>query len=326
MSATLTANEQLSLELPWGATPEEDRRFKRILRWTLILALLLGLIMPWLPMLQHEPEEIEEEPRRVASFMLEPHEAEQPVASAELAPAAPEEPAAAAPQQAEEPQRAPQVAQPEPRPEQAPAPAQPRQPSARERAEQSGVLALRDRLADLQANAPADSLRRGEQSREGADASERERRLTASNASSGSGGIDTSQISRETGAGELAGRAPGRVASPVGMEGGTRGGRSRDHRGTRTDEEIQLVFDRDKSSIYALYNRALREDPTLRGQVVLRLTIAPSGEVTQARVVSSELNDQELERRLLLRVRQLDFGAKEVDTVSINYPIDFFPS
>ena len=38
----------------------------------------------------------------------------------------------------------------------------------------------------------------------------------------------------------------------------------------RTDEEIQIVFDRYKASLYRLYNRELRNDPTLRGQMVLQ--------------------------------------------------------
>ena len=48
----------------------------------------------------------------------------------------------------------------------------------------------------------------------------------------------------------------------------------------RTDEEIQIVFDRYKAALYRLYNRELRKDPTLQGQMVLRLTIEPNGSVS----------------------------------------------
>ena len=37
----------------------------------------------------------------------------------------------------------------------------------------------------------------------------------------------------------------------------------------RTREEIELVFDKNKSAIYSLYSRALRENPALQGKVVL---------------------------------------------------------
>ena len=62
-------------------------------------------------------------------------------------------------------------------------------------------------------------------------------------------------------------------------------------KGARTREEIELVFDRNRSAIYALYSRALRDNPALQGKVVLEVTIAPSGDVTDVRLVSSELGD-----------------------------------
>ena len=37
------------------------------------------------------------------------------------------------------------------------------------------------------------------------------------------------------------------------------------------------MFDRYKAALYRLYNRELRRDPTLRGQIVRRLTIEPDG-------------------------------------------------
>jgi TonB family protein len=59
---------------------------------------------------------------------------------------------------------------------------------------------------------------------------------------------------------------------------------------------------------------------------VLELKIAPSGEVLDCRVASSELHASELERKLLARVRQFDFGPKEVETMVVTWPVDFLPS
>jgi hypothetical protein len=42
--------------------------------------------------------------------------------------------------------------------------------------------------------------------------------------------------------------------------------------------------------------------------------------------VSSELRSQELERKLLARIRQFDFGAKDVDFMTVTWPVDFLPS
>jgi len=86
------------------------------------------------------------------------------------------------------------------------------------------------------------------------------------------------------------------------------------------------VFERNKGAIYAIYNRALREEPGLQGKVVLKLTIAPSGNVTDCRIESSELKTPELEAKLLARIRQFDFGAKDVDQMVVTWPVDFLPS
>ena len=67
-------------------------------------------------------------------------------------------------------------------------------------------------------------------------------------------------------------------------------------------------------------------DPTLEGKLVLRLTIAPSGEVTACEVVSSELGDADLERKLVQRVMLFRFDAKDVEPVTTTKPIDFFPA
>jgi TonB family protein len=64
----------------------------------------------------------------------------------------------------------------------------------------------------------------------------------------------------------------------------------------------------------------------LQGKVVLELKIAPTGEVLDCRVVSSELKETELERKLVARIKQFDFGAKDVDQMIVTYPVDFLPS
>ena len=95
----------------------------------------------------------------------------------------------------------------------------------------------------------------------------------------------------------------------------------------RSQEEIQEILDRNKRAIYALYNRELRFDPTLRGKVVLGITIAPSGAVTECRIVSSELDAASLEQKLIILIKRIDFGAKPgAPTVRTQVPIEFFPA
>ncbi len=59
---------------------------------------------------------------------------------------------------------------------------------------------------------------------------------------------------------------------------------------------------------------------------MLEFTIAPSGEVTMCRVVSSELHNEELESKIISRVKSFRFEPKDVETITTTKPIDFFPA
>nr|WP_237440471.1 AgmX/PglI C-terminal domain-containing protein [Alcanivorax sp. DP30] len=96
---------------------------------------------------------------------------------------------------------------------------------------------------------------------------------------------------------------------------------------SRTDEEIQIVFDRYKSALYRIYNRELRNNPSLRGKMVLELVIEPDGSVSACRVKSSDLDSPTLGQKIVMRVKMFNFGPKEgVPQTKILYPIDFLPA
>ena len=87
------------------------------------------------------------------------------------------------------------------------------------------------------------------------------------------------------------------------------------------------MFDRYKASFYRLYNRELRNDPTLKGQMVLKLTIEPDGSVSMCKLQSSDMNAPALADQVVNRVLTINFGAKEgVPALTIVYPIDFLPA
>lgn len=177
------------------------------------------------------------------------------------------------------------------------------------------------------------------------------RSLITSNAQGSSGGINTAAYSRNTGGGGLAGRATTLVEGAAGGGGGggpgggggggkgngtglgsgdgARGGsiaKGSSGKASRSLEDIKIVLERSKGSLYAIYNRALREDASLQGKVVVELKIAPSGEVVSVRVISSELKTPELEAKILARIRTLDFGAKDVAEMVTTWPLDFLPA
>ncbi|MEP7311347.1 MAG: AgmX/PglI C-terminal domain-containing protein [Pseudomonadota bacterium] len=291
-----------NFELAWEGDPEATRRFRKYLGIALIVFVVMGLLVPVLklPDIKVTPQEVV--PPRLARIMLE----EKP------------KPPPPPPKPVEQPKP---VVSPKP----VPKPVDPRV-----KAQQSGLLRLQDELADLRQNL---SVEPAGQTRNltgavGAD-SKAERSLIAAKAGSGSTGIQTTSSSRGfgSGAGSLTGHEAtsvnSRVAS-IGTPGTTRAGNS--GKASRSPEEIELVFDRNKGAIYALYSRALRERPELQGKMVLEFTIAPSGEITACRVVSSELNDPDLERKIVARVKLIRFEARDVATMTTTKPIEFFPA
>lgn len=94
---------------------------------------------------------------------------------------------------------------------------------------------------------------------------------------------------------------------------------------SRTIEEINLIFDRNKGALYTMYMRELRQRPDMVGTLTLRLVIAPNGSVTNCTVITSELNNPEFENKVVARVKLMDFGAKDVPVFKIDYPVQFFP-
>ena len=57
-----------------------------------------------------------------------------------------------------------------------------------------------------------------------------------------------------------------------------------------------------------------------------RMRKLATGDVTMCRIVSSELRDADLERKIIALVRLFRFDPKDVDTVTTTKPIDFFPA
>jgi len=156
----------------------------------------------------------------------------------------------------------------------------------------------------------------------------------------GSGGINVASLNRSVGGGGGGGGGGsgrggangvqiGRATSPIAaIGGGTDRPKARSGAGpARTDEEIQIVFDRYKAAFYRLYNRELRNNPALKGQMVLRLTIEPDGSVSMCVLKSSDMDAPDLAAQVVERVKTINFGAKEgVPAVTIVYPIDFLPA
>ena len=179
---------------------------------------------------------------------------------------------------------------------------------AREGAE-TGCNQFKDELADLRQNIDTDAAGRPRTFRRGRRGCHAERSLITSKVGGGSGGITSANAAAASApararspamtprASIRASRtpalnsAPRRTAAAAAASPRSRGG---DRAGVRPQQGRDLR---------AVRARACANNADLQGKLVLEFTIAPSGEVTECRVVSSELNDPDLE--------QQDRGARE---------------
>src|SRR5881296_3097846 len=208
----------------------------------------------------------------------------------------------------------------------------------------TGILAFKDKIASLARDTVVVPL--------GADArhvaaddvgQSSSRSMLTSNTPGSSGGINVASLSRSVGGGGgggggggnggggrggIGGVGVGRAVSSIAPITGADRPKARGGPGAaRTDEEIQIVFDRYKASFYRLYNRELRNNPALKGQMVLRLTIEPDGSVSMCALQSTDMNAPDLATQVVNRVRTINFGSKEgMQAVTIVYPIDFLPA
>jgi protein TonB len=324
------ATLQRVYELPWRANADQERAFKRILKGSLALLIVASVAISLAPVPRQDPIAASEVPPRLARLVVERLPPPPPPAVPEVAPereVLPPEPVVVP-----EPPRVEQRSRPEPVPvAEPPTPADDRQ-EARARARATGLLPFAEQLASLRDDRVAGRLE-DTGVRTGipgpGDSPVAQRSLITSRVAASSGGIDTAALNRDTGGTGLEGRMTTRVTSPVEVAAPEERAAERSAESAkpaRSRDEIERVFDRNKGAIYALYNRALRENPGLQGKVVLRLTIDPNGSVTSCEIVSSELGDPEFEQKLVQRVLLFQFDPKDVAPVTTTKPIDFFPA
>lgn len=311
--------------MPWTRGGEEDKRFRKSVGSVLLLCLIFALIVPHIPLPQRILKPEAEVPERVVRLLIE---------SRPQPPAPTREPPK--PKLEEKP--------PEQKPTQEPvkvAAAKPQkespEPTAGEGpkvAAEQGILAFREKFAGLQQDQALARLGSKAQINNASDSGPIQRAMLTTNAPGSSGGINIASLSRGVGGsggnGGMANVQVTRVTSGIGSIGKPGADRPLSGDGvgpSRTDEEIQIVFDRYKASLYRLYNKELRKDPSLRGQMVLRLTIEPDGSVSMCALQASDMNAPELSAQVVDRVKTINFGPKDgVPPITILYPIDFLPA
>jgi outer membrane biosynthesis protein TonB len=302
-------------DLPWDNQRKDRRALRTWLSGCLTMIIAFGIGMPLLPVPEMEREELEELPPQLARIVLDKPEPKIPP------PPPPKEEVKEEPEPKEEPK-------PEPKKEETVVKPEPKVADAKEKASVSGLLAFKDAFADMREAVDVSKLQDTAAIQRGAgQAATVDRSILTSKHSTRSAGVNVAALSRETGGVALSGRETTKVEAPEDASGtgGVRKPKVVDTR-SRSIEDIRRVFDSNKGAIFAIYNRALRQNPALQGKVVLELVISPDGRVQDVKVVASEIADQIVVDKIVNRIRLFDFGQRDVRTTTISYPVHFLPT
>ncbi len=336
--------------MPWTKEAESEKHFRKAVLVALIICFVFGAPIPLIKVpIPDRSVIVAEIPKRLVKLVKKelpiPKPMPKPVPKpAQEEPKQPKEKSKPRPEQ-QKPDKSPKSRKPAPKPTKLAAHDGGGTSAARKKAEHVGVLKFKNAFKDLMKETPVAKLgteaRLSNKSPRVKGQAVAQRSLVAMQAKgSYSGGISNAGVSRNVGNGNIDrlggggnGRGNGsgvgfvRVESAIAdLEESSRP-LSDGLASGRTDEEIQIVFDRYKAALYRIYNKELRKDPTLRGKILLRISIETSGAVSMCEVASTDLASSELVAKIVARIKRFNFGPKDgVPKITILYPIDFLPA
>lgn len=299
--------------LPWSDSGE--KRFIPILLGLLLAVVIAGIVIPMITLPERDRKELEQLPPQLAK-LIEKKKPETPKPKPK-----PPEPKKEEPKPEPPKPEMPQPEKPKPKPKVEAKPEE-RKKAQETVKEKLGNEALNS-LAALAAAIPNAKLdtNNAALSNVGAKAVSAGSVVDPNAVIALSGGIDTGSLTTATSGESLGERTVTTVA--VSKE---EVRKAQEAGGKRTQEEMRLVFESNKQTFFSAYRRAQRANPTLAGTVVLGVTIAPNGSVSSCEIARSELNDDDLHKRLVSQCRRMQFKARpEVDVAKVEFPINFIP-
>lgn len=313
------------LALDWQPAGNSNRNFHRTTLVVVLVIALLAVALSFIPVPENERRERAVVPERIAEFIAQ---REKPPVVVQP------------PKPKPEPKPLPKV-EPEPKIERKRPAESERKPltasekKARETAERSGLLALSSELNDLMDTSEVSTKMAGKLSEQpaGSDVvAGHDATVITAGVAAGGGGVDANRYGGSVGGTQLSAREIASVRSGLFAEEETENESAAQERNAkrsgngRSEENVTIVFDKHKGSLYSLYERERRKTPGLQGKIVLQITIAPNGDVTDVKILSSELHNPALEARLMSRIKLFKFEANDVEPVTVTYPIEFLPS
>jgi hypothetical protein len=287
---------------------KQDRLFSRVLIVLLSLYLVFGVLVPMMDRIELPREIKEQVPVQLTRVLLQKIEQEKKVP--------------------------PPVIEEEPKPEEQveeliKTPPKTKREVAKEQAKTSGLAAMKDDLFSLR-EAFIVKPKKGDLIKEkAAEVNVVKRKLLAAKANEQSQNIATAKTIKTVVSDELSTHNTQTVrlakeevlANSVDEESGPETSLAN----VRSEMKLRQTLEANKSRLYSLYNRALRKNPFLKGKVLFDIEIQPNGRVSRVVIQSSELDDKALERRLVMILKSIDFGAEDVGVISTVWAIEFLP-
>jgi len=318
-----------SPELPW-ANGKQEHLFNLILIIFLAVTLVMGIVVPNINLPKIEREKLEKVPAQLAKVIKRKKEAPKPKPKLKpkLIEKKVEKKVEPKKKEAVKPKPKPRVvAKPKPKPKRvAKKERSPERIKAAKAKAKKLIANFSNDLADMQSMLDMSSLAMDSASLNNAGAAATVVGSVIDQAAVGRiGGIDESALTRSTGADQLAVAdrdstkvkelAKDVMAAPqdkklAGM--------------SRSQMQINRVFERNLSRFTRIYKKALRSNPALEGTVTLGVTIAASGDVSSCKINASDLQDKKVEKRMLMTCKMLSFDtARSAD--SFEFPLTFAP-
>lgn len=289
----------LDMVLPWHEHSEQQEKFKKLIKKVIAPFMVLLLLIPFLPDFSEEQEVIK---KVVTKVILDPPKIE-----------------------------------PQPLPETAATPPQPKLAKAKPKAPskvgtkdgQTNLATLSQQLSAMRNSVNLSKLQKKNVfvSNSGSVKQSSRALLGKKNATTSSGGLKSSDITVNAKGVAMMEHQSTTIDNPTAAINLPSKTQFYDpKKQTRSGQSIRRTVERAKGALFALYNKALRRDPNLAGRFVFSFQVSPSGSISQVKLITSDLNNNKLEKALLDKIRAIEFEKEDVESGSFQYTFDFLPS
>ena len=292
------------------SSEKQDKRFQQILLWLFFVYLIIAIGVPLIEKIE-VPREIKERvPPQLAKIMLKEKQLPLPEKPKEIKP--------------------PEVKKTEPQLEETIVPSQSTREEAKEKAQTSGLAAMKDELFSMREAFVIEPSEHKELTKNDTQEVKIQRNLLVSEVHKQSNSLSTLSTKQTVKSGELStkGTQHIRLAEEeiLAVNALTEESSIGSSTSSRSEASLRSTLESSKARLYALYNRALRRDPFLKGKVMFEIEIQPNGKVSNVLIKTSELKNKKLERQLTVILRSILFLEEPVDVMKTIWSIDFIPS